>query len=222
MTELLHGTATVPAARLYAEALRAASTGLAHTLLVCDDTGRCAPLAIHAWCASHVPGDGSLLARCAGVTLDIGCGPGRLAGALAARGVPVLGVDIAGTAVVLARRRGVPALRASVFDALPAEGDWDTVVLADGNIGIGADPAVLLRRCRALLARNGQVVVELDPPGATRTSRLRLATPTRCSDWFAWAHVGADGVEPLARSAGLIAREMWTEARRWFAVLTPA
>jgi len=210
------------AARLYAEGLRAAAVGLAHNLRVCDETGRCAPLALHAWCAAQLPGDASLLARCDGVTLDVGCGPGRLTAALAARGVPVLGVDIAATAVALTRRRGAPVLRASVFDALPAEGRWDTVLLADGNIGIGGNPTALLARCGALLARGGRIVVELDPPGSTRSARLRLASPTRHSEWFAWAHVGVDAVRPLASQAGLAAGEVWKEARRWFAVLARA
>jgi SAM-dependent methyltransferase len=208
-----------PAARLYAEALRAASAGIAHNLEVCDESGRCAPLAVHAWSAVSVPGDDSLLASCGGVTLDVGCGPGRVAAALAARGVPVLGLDIAATAVAFARRRGAPVLRRSIFDALPAEGHWDTVVLADGNIGIGGDPETLLTRCATLLTSGGQVVVELEPPGTTRRARLQLASPTRRSEWFAWAHVGVDAIRPLAWRAGLTTGATWTEARRWFAVL---
>jgi SAM-dependent methyltransferase len=222
MTTVLDGTAPASAARLYAEGLRAANAGLAHNLIVCDDSGRRAPLALHTWCAAHVPGDDSLLARCTGVTLDVGCGPGRLTAALTAQGLPALGLDVTATAVVLARSRGAAALRASIFDALPAEGHWDTVVLADGNIGIGGDPAALLSRCGALLPGNGRVVVELDPPGHTRRTRLRLASPTRHSEWFAWAHVGADAVRPLAWKAGFSTGEVWTEARRWFAVLAQA
>ena len=42
--------------------------------------------------------------------------------------------------------RGVAAIRRNVFDALPGEGRWRTALLADGNIGIGGDPAALLRR----------------------------------------------------------------------------
>ncbi len=214
--------APVSTARLYAEGLRAASAGLAHDILVCDDAGRCAPLAVHAWCAPQLPGDRGLLARCTGTTLDVGCGPGRLAAALAAIGRPVLGVDVAATAVALARGRGVPALRASVFDDLPAEGDWDTVLLADGNIGIGGDPACLLDRCARLLARGGRIVAELGPAGSTRRTRLRLASPTRRSEWFPWAQVGVDAIRFLSWQAGLATREVWTEERRWFAVLARA
>ena len=41
---------------------------------------------------------------------------------------------------------GGPALVRSVFETLPGEGRWDTVLLMDGNIGIGGDPAALLGR----------------------------------------------------------------------------
>ena len=210
----------VSAARLYAEGLRAASAGLAHNLMVCDDAGACTPLALHRWCAEQVPGDAALLARCTGTTLDVGCGPGRLTAALAARGVPALGVDQAATAVVLTRRRGAPVIRASVFDPLPGEGGWDTILLADGNIGIGGDPVALLRRCHALTGPGGRLVLEVDPPGETRRTRLRLASGARQSEWFAWARVGADATGPLARRAGFRAGASWTEDGRWFAVLT--
>jgi SAM-dependent methyltransferase len=209
----------VSAARLYAEGLRAATAGLAHNLVVRDDTGFCGPLALHRWCADQVPGDAALLAGCAGPTLDVGCGPGRLAAGLAARGLPVLGVDVAATAVALTRRRGVPVVRASVFDPLPAEGGWDTVLLADGNIGIGGDPLNLLRRCHALLGPAGRLVVEVDQPGASRRTRLQLASGVRRSEWFAWALVGADAVGPLAVRAGFRPGSTWTEDGRWFAVL---
>jgi len=49
------------------------------------------------------PGDASLIDRCSGPTLDVGSGPGRLAVALAERGVPTLGIDAATHAVRIAR-----------------------------------------------------------------------------------------------------------------------
>ena len=48
----------------------------------------------------------------------------------------------------------------------------------DGNVGIGGDPARLVRRCAALLAAGGHLLVELDGPGRTSgTVRLRLELP---------------------------------------------
>ncbi|MEU4689992.1 class I SAM-dependent methyltransferase [Actinoplanes sp. NPDC023714] len=117
------------------------------------------------WCRDRRPGDDGLLDRCTGVTLDVGCGPGRLAGALLRRGRAALGVDVSAAAVRLARARGALALRRDVFAPLPGHGRWEDVLLADGNVGIGGDPVALLRRCRELLAPHGRIHTELEPPG---------------------------------------------------------
>jgi SAM-dependent methyltransferase len=215
-------TGAVPALRLYAQGLRIATAGLVSTLQVCDESGRCTPLAVAQWCGDRVPGDGGLLAECRGTTLDVGCGPGRLTAALATLGVHALGIDVAAAAVRLTRQRGAAVAHASVFGPLPAEGRWDTVLLADGNIGIGGDPVALLRRCRTLIAPCGQVVTELDPPGGSRAARLQLRSGHQHSEWFDWAHVGADALPLLARGAGLAQTRTWTEAGRWFAALARA
>ncbi|MDI5941832.1 methyltransferase domain-containing protein, partial [Micromonospora sp. DH15] len=74
------------------------------------------------WCRDATAGDSALLARCTGPTLDVGCGPGRLTGALIAAGRPALGIDISATAVRLARGRGAVALQRDVFDPVPGTG----------------------------------------------------------------------------------------------------
>jgi SAM-dependent methyltransferase len=61
---------------------------------------------------------------CAGPTIDIGCGPGRLTAALVARGLIALGIDVSTAAVLHARRRGAPARQLDVFDRVPAQGRW--------------------------------------------------------------------------------------------------
>ena len=70
----------------------------------------------------------------------------RAAVPLRTRGVPALAIDITPGAVLLARSSGALALQRDVFGHLPATGRWATVLLADGNIGIGGDPLSLLRR----------------------------------------------------------------------------
>jgi SAM-dependent methyltransferase len=168
-----------------------------------------------AWCHSRA-GDEALLARCAGPTLDVGCGPGRLAGALAGRGCPTLGIDISETAVRLARRRGAAALRRDVFDRVPGEGRWHHVLLADGNIGIGGDPARLLRRCRRLVAPGGRVHVEAAAPGTAGWSGPAVAEDgTR----LRWACVPVDDLATLAAATAMRVLDTWTEADRWFATL---
>ena len=79
--------------------------------------------------------------------------------------MPALGIDVAPAVVRLARRRGADVLQRSVFGAVPAPGNWRSVVLADCNVGIGGDARRLLRRVRRVLRAGGQVLCEVDRPG---------------------------------------------------------
>jgi SAM-dependent methyltransferase len=185
-----------------------------------DRSGRSAPLPLYRWTAEETPGDRGLLDRCAGPVLDVGCGPGRLAAGLLARGVAALGVDISPAAVARARARGAAVLVRSVYDRLPGEGRWRTAVLADGNVGIGGDPLRLLCRLRELLAPYGTVLVEVGAPGTSSGPEvLRLVDDLGVSEEFPWAHLAIGDVAPLAATAGLTAAETWTEAGRWFTAL---
>lgn len=206
---------------VYAAALRRAAAGARSELTAVDTRERVRAYQPGAWCGDLRDGDAGLLARCAGPTLDVGCGPGRLAGTLAARGQPALGIDVSPEAVRLARRRGVRALRRDVFGRLPDEGCWQRVLLVDGSIGIHGDPARLLRRCRDLAAPDGEILVELDPPGARSWAgqiRIRVAGGALSAP-FPWAYLSADDLGWLAGAAGVRVRERWTEAGRWFASL---
>ena len=155
--------------------------------------------------------------------LDAGCGPGRLVIELARQGRESVGIDTSRVAVRLARTSGATALCRSIFDPLPGEGGWDAVLLADGNIGIGGDPAALLARCRELAGPAGRVLVELDPPGTgLRADRVRLERGAQSGSWFDWAHVGVDAIDGPAAEAGLRVEETWQRGGRSFAVLIPA
>jgi SAM-dependent methyltransferase len=207
---------------MYAGALHRAARGGDGALRLVDSAGGLLRhLDTAAWHREPTSGDSGLLARCTGPTLDVGCGPGRLAAALARRGVPALGIDVSPAAVRLARARGADAVVADVFSPLPVRGRWRHALLADGNIGIGGDPARLLARCRDLLCPGGTVLAEVEPPG-TRGWRgpVALTDTRRTSDTFAWAVVGADDLTILAQQAGLRLAESWTEEERWFACLT--
>lgn len=187
-----------------------------------DANGRRIRLPVDTWISHLAPGDRGLLARCAGPTLDVGCGAGLVA-ALAAGGVEALGIDVSGAAVTLTRLRGAQALRRSVFGAVPGAGTWQCALLADGNVGIGGDPAALLRRVASLLAAGGSVLVEVAGPGpVTSSTDVCLADDRgRVSDWFPWAEVGVDGIAAVAAAAGLAVAERWQDAGRWFALLRP-
>lgn len=179
------------------------------------------PMPVQRWRARADASDRALLSRCTGRTVDLGCGPGRMAEELGRRGHTVLGVDVSAHAVRLARSRGVHAVRADVLHPLPGEGRWDTALLADGNIGIGGDPARLLTRVGRLLAPGGRVVVDLAGPGTGVTVReVRLVIADAESHPFPWAMVGVDAVHHVAASACLGVRAVQRWRGRWFAVLT--
>ena len=208
---------TAPVA-VYGAALRRAARGQGARLSLIDRLGATMRwLDASTWYADLRPGDLSLVDRCGPYTIDMGCGPGRFAAALAASGREVLGVDISPQAVRYTRLRGAPALLADALKPLPDEGFWHTALLADGNIGIGGDPVRLLRRCRRLVRPGGAVLVEVDPPGHLNwQGELALSDGRQISDVFAWAFVGADEIADVAAGAGLFAEESWTEAGRWF------
>jgi len=183
--------------------------------------GRTRELPVALWASAWHPADDGLLDRCTGPTLDVGCGPGRLTVALAARGVPVLGVDITPDVVQLARDRGALVLARSVFDRLPGTGRWATALLADGNLGIGGDPLTLLRRLAVLLSPQGVALIELDAPDVPgRAVRVRLEHAGQVSGWFAWAHVNPAGIGLLAAHSGLTVTERWSDHHRWFVALS--
>jgi SAM-dependent methyltransferase len=190
--------ATLPVAEVFASALRG------HPCLLLDAEGASALLPTHVWLRDADRHDEVLVELCSGPTVDIGCGPGRMAEALARRGLPVLGIDLVPEAVRLSLVRGVATLVRDVFGPVPGEGRWETALLADENIGIGGDPVALLARVRDLLAPRGRVVVELAPPGTgIRTRHVSLETQVGRSDPFPWTEVGLDAIGAVAGAAGL-------------------
>jgi len=169
------------------------------------------------------PFDSSVLQLCTGPTIDLGCGPGRFVAWLSERGTPALGVDTSRLAVRLAHTRGGTVLRRDLFGQLPGDGRWHHVLLMDGNLGIGADPARLLSRVAELLRPTGTALVEFDSPGVAAGVRaIRLETRTVASPWFPWARAGLDTAPALAARAGLTLVDQLSGAGRHLAVLERA
>lgn len=183
----------------------------------------CRPLDVGAWLAMSAA-DELLVSRCEGPVLDIGCGPGRFVEALAERGTPALGVDISAGAVTQTSQRGACALLRSVMDRLPGEGRWATVLLADGNIGIGGDPLALLRRCRELVRPGAVALVETSPDDSVdlRTTMTLHEPHGRHSAPIRWAVIGTSPLIRLAGSAGFVAIEDWRVDGRAFVALRHA
>jgi SAM-dependent methyltransferase len=200
----------------YALALR---TGRGPLFLRRSD-GWLLPLEVERWCAAPDAADAALLRRCRGPVLDIGCGPGRLVAALAAYGLPALGVDVSPAAVARTRGAGGAVLRRSVFDRLPAEGRWATALLVDGNIGIGGDPRALLTRVRQLVSPGGSLLAEAAPYDVDErlTVRVEDARGHHGRD-FPWARLGPAALRVAAGGTGWAVTGEWAVEGRRFAEL---
>ncbi|MFE9250547.1 class I SAM-dependent methyltransferase [Streptomyces sp. NPDC007088] len=181
------------------------------------------PLDVERWCAAPDAADTTVLDRCRGTVLDIGCGPGRFLIALAERKRTALGVDLCRDAVARALDAGAGAVCRSVFGPLPGTGRWDTALLIDGNIGIGGDPVALLGRSAELVAPQGLLIVETAPLDLDERVLVRVGNGSdQHGPPFPWARVGTPALLRYAREAGWIEAERWTAAGRHFAALRRA
>jgi SAM-dependent methyltransferase len=154
-------------------------------------------------------------------TLDVGCGPGRFTASLQQRGVPALGVDSSAVAVEMTRLRGGTAIRRDLFAPLPAEGNWEQILLTDGNIGIGGNPVRTLRRAAELLAPGGIVVAEIDSPTVSVCHEmLRWETEQHLGHWFPWSRIGAGALAGIAAAAGFLVIQVVDIENRVIALLT--
>lgn len=211
----------------YADALRAGHG----PLFLRRPDGWLLPLEVERWCAGADPADMSVLRRCSGAVLDIGCGPGRLVAALAGLGRPALGIDLSPAAISRTRRAGGAALQRSVFEPLPGEGRWQSALLLDGNIGIGGHPSKLLARIRELLAPDGLLYVEAAPAEVAEMTEVRLddgtggqpgGQPGGQGPAFLWARLGPGALRDHATGAGWSVAEEWRCRERPFMTLSPA
>ncbi|XCM33858.1 class I SAM-dependent methyltransferase [Streptomyces parvus] len=212
----------------YANALR---TGRGPLFLRRSD-GWLLPLDVERWCSDAGSADLSALHRCEGPVLDIGCGPGRLVAELASLGHRALGIDVSETAVARTRGLGGAALLRSVFDPLPGEGRWGTLLLLDGNIGIGGDPAALLDRAADLLAVGGLLIAETAPVDVDERVRVRLddgrggpeasaapAAREAAGEPFPWARIGTPALLRHAGAGGWRTADQWGAEGRTFVSL---
>ncbi|MEV6980122.1 class I SAM-dependent methyltransferase [Sphaerisporangium sp. NPDC051017] len=114
--------------------------------------------------------------QAAGRVLDIGCGAGRHALALATAGFDVVGMDASPGAVTVARQRGVTAVHGSLYGPPPDLGRFDTILLLGNNLGLlgGADRAhQVLRQLAGLAHPNARLIgTGTDPYGSDNPDHL--------------------------------------------------
>ncbi|MUL40726.1 class I SAM-dependent methyltransferase [Streptomonospora sp. PA3] len=200
----------------YAAAL---GTGRGPLFLHCAD-GRLLPLDVERWCSVPDAADRSVLRRCKGAVLDVGCGPGRMAAGLLRRGHRALGIDIHPGAVRHTRAAGGRALRRSVFGRLPGEGGWHTALLLDGSIGIGGDPAALLVRLAEVVAPHGLLLAEATGEDDDERMAVRMCDGHgRCGAPFPWARLGLRALAAVAAETPWSLEETWQQGSRAFAAL---
>ena len=126
--------------------------------------------------------------------LDAGCGTGRVATELAARGFSVVGIDL-DDAVLAAARAKAPELdwiRADLTDATTQlSGEFDVVAMA-GNVMIFLDPGTegrVLEELSSLLAPRALLVsgFSLQPAGLSLPEYDRLAEAAGLEPVHRWA-----------------------------------
>jgi SAM-dependent methyltransferase len=207
----------------YARALKHADSSVLYLEKLDDDESlSSSSMDFGRWNGTADRTDIALLGSVRGPVLDVGCGPARMVRAAVAMRLEALGLDVSPTAIELGRAAGLPMHEGSVFDSIPAEGEWHTVLLVDGNVGIGGDVTRLLTRCAELISVDGEVVVELDSDPARDhryTGRL-VDIYGASSESFPWAEVGLLGVTRRASATGLRLRQAWSAGSRSFCRLT--
>ncbi len=193
--------------------------GVAHQVVERDDGHLSVGDVVQYFAPEHdwPPADRWAAERVTGRVLDVGCGAGRHAVALAGRGHDVTGVDPSPGAVEVASARGVTAVVGTA--ERPPDGPFDTVLLLGGNLGLlaSADHArVVLTALATVTADGGRLLGTcLDPhrtddeahlayhrwnrergrlPGQTR---MRVRDGAVATDWFDYLLVSPDELRPL-------------------------
>jgi hypothetical protein len=101
-----------------------------------------------------------------------------------------------------ARSNGALCVHQNAFEPVPFEGRWQQVLLLDGNIGIGGDPAKLLERLRRILIPGGRALIEVERHGVSRQMIVREHVSGRIGEPFAWTTLTLSGLDELIVGTG--------------------
>ena len=170
------------------------------------------------------------LRRVRGRVLDVGCGAGRHALYLQARGFDVLAADVSPGAVRVSRLRGVKKVRCLGIDELsPALGLFDTIILFGNNFGLfgsGRRAHRLLRRFTRMTSEQGRIIAQCVDPYDTKFPqhvayhrfnrrrgrmggqlRIRVRFREIASPWFDYLFVSREELAKLVKGTGWRVRE---------------
>ncbi|PXV61345.1 Methyltransferase domain-containing protein [Dyella jiangningensis] len=108
----------------------------------------------------------AVLARSPRTVIDVGCGEGWLARALAAQGVQVIGVDVVPALVESARAKGGGAFRVLSYEDIAAGAlrERADIVVCNFSLLGGASVDALLAAVPGLLAPGGRLIVQTVHP----------------------------------------------------------
>jgi SAM-dependent methyltransferase len=178
------------------------------------------------------PHQRAVLREVRGRVLDAGCGAGRHAVVLQARGHDVLGIDVSPLAIRTARERGLRRARAVAladFRAPPAS--FDTIMMFGNNFGLFANARrarLLLRRFHRMTSARGRILAESNDVYATRDPlhrryqarnrargrmsgqiRLRYRYRDLATPWFDYLMVSPRELRAILRGTGWSIRRLF-------------
>jgi hypothetical protein len=160
-----------------------------------------------------------------GRVLDIGCGAGRHALYLQAKGLDVVGIDVSPQAIEVCKHRGLAqAVVMTVTGISRRLGTFDTLLMLGNNFGLCGSPVRacwLLQRFYATTSEKGHLIAESTDPYQTtdpvhldyhernrRRSRmpgqlrLRVRYRNEATPWFDYLLVSQDEMQTLLHGTG--------------------
>lgn len=159
-----------------------------------------------------------------GRTLDVGCGAGRIALHLQARGHDVVAIDTSPLALEVCRRRGVKRTETRSLTNLDGLGAFDTVLILRNNLGLAGTTAKGLRALAAHTTERARIVTDsVDPtrhPDPANGRRFRVRYRDRATPWFRYLMLTPAELESQTAGTGwTVARVITDEMPRYVAVL---
>lgn len=157
-----------------------------------------------------------------GRILDVGCGAGRTARWLAARGYAVDAIDASPAMVTVARAQGVPARVRSVW-RLGRRERYAAALLLGNTVGLVETVERLPRLLHTLAGVADLVALDSGDREPTPT-RFRFEYGGEAGGWLTWVHVPPAALRVAAAGAGFAVELVRApaESDRYGAILTAA